>query len=163
MDLVSSFVRQFLPEEIPTIGTIEETWSRLQRDKQRKTSESTHPKGLAMATLYMLHIERFLPKKKPHDDSNHVSVSPQRRERLKAFGNWVRCHCKSTCEVKWNFANETGLHRGNIVDRCNLVRLVDEGTVGRFTSASKLRQALERTKEAWLESRAWPSAASLES
>ncbi|KJZ75127.1 hypothetical protein HIM_05613 [Hirsutella minnesotensis 3608] len=30
-------------------------------------------------------------------------VAPKRRQLLKAFGNWVACRCKATCDVEWNF------------------------------------------------------------
>lgn len=115
-----------------------------------------------MATLYMLHIGRFLPHEQPRDKDDMVGVSPQRRELLKAFGNWVRCCCRSSCLVEWNFANDTGLHRGGDVRRCILVRFVDEDEIGMFTSVSKVRAVLEQTKNAWLESRVRRNAAAFE-
>ena len=150
MHLVSQFTEQFLPEMKPSPATIEKTWKRLLNENQRKTLESSQPKGLTMATLYMLHIERFRPHEKPHVDAESGQVV--RRERLKAFGNWVPCRCRSSCRVEWNFANDKGLHREDGESRCNMVGVFKERGISLYASIS-IKSDFESMKSAWMNGR----------
>jgi calcium-independent phospholipase A2-gamma len=149
--LVPDFSAQFLTAKTP-LNTIEKTWTRLLSD-QRNISNSVHPKGLAMATMYMLHIERYLPNEKPLDNNKTIGVSTERRELLKAFGNWVPCQCKQACGVEWNFADDIGLHRGGNAKDCRLVEVVDKQILKNL-SIEKDVEVLKLTKKKWRDSRA---------
>ncbi len=101
----------------------------------------------------MLHIEQYLSGVKLYlDDGKTVGVTPNRRELAKAFGNWVACHCKRNCGVQWNFANDTGLHRGGLPERCPLVKLVDTEKVS-WWIGSAVKEVQSDTFAAWLDSR----------
>ncbi|XP_044717492.1 ankyrin repeats (3 copies) domain-containing protein [Hirsutella rhossiliensis] len=63
----SSFTAQFLAWDKLTPETISRTWSRL-LDEGSGIADSRQAKGLVMATLYMLHVERFQPAARPADD-----------------------------------------------------------------------------------------------
>ncbi|RYP72543.1 hypothetical protein DL769_004433 [Monosporascus sp. CRB-8-3] len=147
----TSFTAQFIAAMTPP-GTIKSTWSRLLRD-QSNVAGSRHPKGLAMATLYMLHLESYRPYLQPLNDEREVGVSRQRRPLLKGFGNWVGCRCKAECAVQWNFVNDIGLHRGGKPTSCILVKFIDSGgKVGRFSLGKKEDAARENTLQDWLKS-----------
>ncbi|KAK0724385.1 hypothetical protein B0H67DRAFT_640935 [Lasiosphaeris hirsuta] len=93
---------------LPVRNSIKETWLRLfrQRPVAVAVGTSRHPKGFVMATLYMLLVS-------------------ERREVLKAFGNWAGCRCRPECRVACNFSRNTGLYRGGTPKSCVLVKRVE--------------------------------------
>ncbi|KLU90407.1 hypothetical protein MAPG_10261 [Magnaporthiopsis poae ATCC 64411] len=144
------FAAQF-NDTVTEPSTIESTWSRLLRNPGDITS-SSHPKGLAMAALYMLHLERYRRHLRPLDDEKQIGVSRSRRSQLKGFGTWVGCRCSAKCAVLWNFVNDVGLHRGGKPKSCVLAKLIDRGKVGFFSSGRKEEAVLEDTQKDWLDS-----------
>ncbi|PHH93098.1 hypothetical protein CDD83_950 [Cordyceps sp. RAO-2017] len=107
-----------------------------------------------MATLCMLHVNCFLPHTfSPLNESGEVGVSSARNRLLKAFGRWVVCHCKAGYDVKWNFANDIGLHRDVRTRSCALAEVVYvSDSFGSLTSY-ETKEVLHRTWTAWLWSR----------
>ncbi|KAK3353880.1 hypothetical protein B0T25DRAFT_545569 [Lasiosphaeria hispida] len=146
------FTAQFNPTTTPP-STIKSTWTRLLREPSTDIFNSRHPRGLAMATLYMLHLERFRPHLRPLDEEREVGVSRARRPLLKGFGHWVPCGCGARgCAVEWNFVNDVGLHRGGRPASCVLAKFVGRGgRLGFLSSGRRERDARERTVQAWLE------------
>jgi hypothetical protein len=100
-----------------------------------------------MATLYMLHIETFLPEK-PEDDNKGVGVSTGRRELLKRFGNWVHCRCDGECGLEWNFGNDIGIHKGGNEKKCTVVKLFVRLSF-KDISVEKELEFLRLMKEDW--------------
>jgi hypothetical protein len=146
---VFDFTAQFHPLKTPP-NTIERVWSRLLTHGS-EVRNSVHPKGFAMAALYMLHIESFYPEKKPLDNNKMPGLSTERRELLKRFGNWVPCCCDRDCRLEWNFGNDVGLHRGGDETLCAIMKIFGEG----ITKVSETElEFLKMTKERWETSRA---------
>ena len=149
---VPVFANQFDPQ-LTQLETIKKVWARLLRD-QSNISNSMHPKGFAMATLYMLHIERFLPQEKPKDDEQlEGRVSTDRRELLKRFGNWVPCECSRRCGCEWNFANDVGVHRGGNKRKCDLIKVLGEPSLKDLSIRDNEIERMKGTKKAWENSR----------
>lgn len=99
----------------------------------------------------MLHVEQHLPTSGENTDVANVT---ERRESLKAFGNWGECQCKSECGVMWNFSNHTGLYRDGDQRSCVLVKCVKANwKLGLFRSGRKEHAAWKKTEESWLASR----------
>ncbi|RDA89072.1 hypothetical protein CP532_2243 [Ophiocordyceps camponoti-leonardi (nom. inval.)] len=152
--MYSTFAAQFQSWQSPTLETIAKTWSRL-LEEGTPIADSRQPKSLVMATLYMLHVERFHPSARPDAEDHEGSVPRMRRVRLNAFGHWVRCSCKADCSIQWNFANDTGLYRcGGQARNCALVRFMDRGgkpTV--FGWGKREEEMRQRTWQAWVDGR----------
>jgi calcium-independent phospholipase A2-gamma len=149
---VPVFADQFDPQRTQ-LETIKKVWSRLLRD-QSNIVNSMHPKGFAMATLYMLHIESFLSHEKPKDDDQlEGRVSVDRRELLKRFGNWVPCECNRTCGCEWNFANDIGMHRGGKERKCALIKVLGEPSLKDLLITKKELQRMKDIKNKWDSSR----------
>ncbi|KLU93141.1 hypothetical protein MAPG_12079 [Magnaporthiopsis poae ATCC 64411] len=149
----ASFARQFTGT-MPGPSLVESMWATLLRDKGNITG-SKHPKGLAMAVLYMLHLKRFRPELKPLDEERRVGISEGQRSRLEGFGNWVGCLCKPDlqCAVRWNFVSGRGLHRGGKPKSCLLAKFIDsDGKVGIFESGKIERALLKRARQDWRDS-----------
>ncbi|RDA93495.1 hypothetical protein CP533_4011 [Ophiocordyceps camponoti-saundersi (nom. inval.)] len=152
----SSFVAQFIAWQSPSHETIAKTWSRL-LDEGADIADSRQPKSLVMATLYMLHVERFHPTARPDADDPEGGVPRMRRVRLKAFGYWVTCCCKADCNVQWNFANDTGLCRNGQPRNCALARFMERG--GRptvFGWGKREDELRQKTWQAWVDGRERP-------
>ncbi|KAL8371633.1 hypothetical protein RB595_001433 [Gaeumannomyces hyphopodioides] len=149
----SSFADQFCP--VPPPGTMESTWGRL-LPEQGNMAGSRHPKGLAMAALYMLHLEYFgLGTMHPPSEDGGVSIDEWQRTQLEGFGNWVGCRCKAhaRCAVMWNFVNKRGLHRGGEPKSCVLAKFIDSGgKVGLFDSAKEHVGLLSAVRQDWQDS-----------
>ena len=103
-----------------------------------------------MATLYMLHIETFLPVK-PRDENEEVGVHPTRRELLKRFGNWVPCRCDGKCGLGWNFGNDIGMHKGGNEKKCRTMKLYRPLSFKDF-SVTKEIEFRKLTAEDWQKS-----------
>ncbi|KAM4062151.1 ankyrin repeats (3 copies) domain-containing protein [Hirsutella rhossiliensis] len=88
----SSFTAQFLAWDKLTPETISRTWSRL-LDEGSGIADSRQAKGLVMATLYMLHVERFQPAARPADDvwnfANDTGLHRDGRPRACALARFV--------------------------------------------------------------------------
>jgi hypothetical protein len=134
--VVSHFLREF-PSNT-NVSKITNVWYRL--FSETRGLDFKYPKGFTMATLYMLHIERFLGKK-PENEARKEGVSDKRRELLKRFGNWVPCTCDSQCEVRWNFGNDLGIHKDGDEQRCLLMQL--------FVELSSTNVSLDEQLEFW--------------
>ena len=146
---VSSFSRQFNGSN-PSPRKVEECWKRLLRDNT-SVQGSVHPKGFVMATLYMLHIERYSPGETPKgENKTSGAVHPQRRELLKRYGNWVECQCHHRCGVEWNFANDFGLHRGqNGEQKCAMIELFQKTTLTLSFRLKERETLLDKTRVRW--------------
>lgn len=104
-----------------------------------------------MATLYMLHIERFLSGERPQDANKTAgAVDLQRRELLKRYGNWVQCQCNRSCGLEWNFANDVGLHRGDHGKQgCAILELFWKTSLETLFTSREKNGFLDKTRLLW--------------
>lgn len=149
----NSFANQFCP--VPPPSVMESTWGRLLPERGNMAG-SRHPKGLAMAALYMLHLEYFgLGTAHPPSEDGGVGMDEWQRTQLKGFGNWVGCRCKAhaRCAVMWNFVNKRGLHRAGKPKSCMLARFIDSGgKVGLLDSVREHEVLLDAVCQDWEDS-----------
>ncbi|KAL8658402.1 MAG: hypothetical protein Q9202_007569 [Teloschistes flavicans] len=83
---------------------VRRTWKRLLRTPNSDLENSTYPRPLVLATLYMLHLEHCAGIK-IHE------VSDERFNLFTRFDLWIKCHCSQQCKIEWNFANKSGMYR----------------------------------------------------
>jgi len=142
-----NFLKQLNIQKTPRIQ-VEHIWRRLLSQNTQSIQETWHPKGLAMAVLYMLHIESYSDER-PRDENNIPgAVSHRRRKLLKLYGNWVMCQCEWGCGKQWSFSNDVGLWRvGGAKRKCVSVKLLENRAVSNLLLNTE--NALQQTRRCW--------------
>lgn len=144
----------------PPKATIEHVWSRTLRHQTYSSAEQSElPKGMAMAVIYMLHVETNAAtesERPPFEQflRNGFQRLPERteRERCKRFDKWVPCVCEGKCNTRWNFVNDDGLcsEEGN-QRACRIIKLrstnTSKATV--VSSTKRVLNALEKMRAEW--------------
>lgn len=139
--LVTAFAKQF-NQLNPPPHKLQLVWERVQPNLERTLNRS-----LAMAILYMLHVEKYLDET-PKDAHGGVGIKPDRRRSLKRFDKWVPCCCQLACGRKWNFANDIGLVQGNSLNQpCQVARWIEKSGPCERDDEQRYYETMRKWKE----------------
>lgn len=139
----------------PSEKKIKEIWTRLLPRDKYKDGESRLPRAMAMAVIYMLHVEtnnstrNDRPQLNDKDSDGYARFDHNRREKLKRFCKWTPCQCAMSCRMAWNFVDDVGIcnHAEN-VEVCQVARMIGIGEKSR-AATPKLVRILEGMREDW--------------
>ena len=100
-------------------------------------------RNFALAAIYMIHLK-----------DGKLSISSDRLENLRSFGNWVSCNCHQYtgadqhCGNEWNFANNNwGLHRSHFGHQPCLVVVRSRKMQRKFVTHERQESALKNDSE----------------